>query len=170
MYTMLLMLFAVHAWLYWRIAHQHKGIPRNTGALFFLERAGSTVYARILAAGFLAAWHIPSAVCASVRALAANANRAGASRRCCFLPYVPTLFSAIALAAENVKVTSAAASIPELIYNFAFLLTNGQNLLIPLFAGIVIYSLWRTRSSVAWKIAPCVADGSALDHSASTKQ
>ncbi len=151
MYTMLLMLFAMHAWLYWRIAHQQK-VSRLHWIAFFLS-ALALLYTHVfslLVFSLLGIYHLLFAPRSEpwLRTLIGWGIAA-----LLFLPYLPTLFSAIALAAENVKVTSAAASIPELIYNFAFLLFNGQNLLIPLFAGIVIYSLWLTRSSVAWRVA-----------------
>lgn len=151
MYTMLLMLFAMHAWLYWRLAHARRESRRYWFAFF--ASALALLYTHVfslLIFSLLGLYHLLFAPRSArwLRLLAVWGLCA-----LLFLPYLPTLFVAIALASENVKVTTAAASIPELIYNFAFLLFNGQDLLIPLFAGIVIYSLWRTRSSVAWKFA-----------------
>ncbi len=151
MYTMLLMLFAMQAWFYWRIAHARHVSRRYWVALFLTALA--LLYTHVfslLVFALLGIYHLLFAP-RSTRWLAVLI--VWAVTGLLFLPYLPTLFTAIALAAENVKVTEAAASIPELIYHFAFLLFNGQNLLIPLFAGIVIYCLWRTRSGVAWKFA-----------------
>ncbi len=151
MYTMLLMLFAMQAWFYWRIAHARHVSRRYWVALFLTALA--LLYTHVfslLVFALLGIYHLLFAP-RSTRWL--SVLIVWAVTGLLFLPYLPTLFTAIAVAAENVKVTEAAASIPELIYHFAFLLFNGQNLLIPLFAGIVIYCLWRTRSGVAWKFA-----------------
>ncbi len=151
MYTMLLMLFAMQAWLYWRIAHARHVSRRYWIALFLTALA--LLYTHVFSLLVFALLGIYHLLFAPRSARWLRVLIVWTVTGLLFLPYLPTLFTAIALAAENVKVTEAAASIPELIYHFAFLLFNGQNLLIPLFAGIVIYCLWRTRSGVAWKFA-----------------
>ncbi len=151
MYTMLLLLFAMQAWFYWRIAHRQQ-VSRLYWVAFFLT-ALALLYTHVFSLLVFALLGLYHLLFAPRSALWLRLLTVWGLAGLLFLPYLPTLFTAIALAAENVKVTTAAASIPELIYNFAFLLFNGQNLLIPLFAGIVVYSLWRTRSSVAWQFA-----------------
>lgn len=152
MYTLLLMLFAAHACLYWRIARARHAPRRYYWSAFFISGL-ALLYTHVfslLAFSLLGIYHL----------LFAPRSRnwlrlliAWSLTGLLFLPYLPTLAVAVDLAAENVKVTSAAATIPELIYHFAFLLLNGNNLLIPLTVGIALYALWRRRADGAWKFA-----------------
>lgn len=151
MYTMLLLLFAIHAWLYWRLAHMRRDSRLYWFAFF--ASAVALLYTHVFSLLVFALLGLYHLLFAPRTARWLRLLLVWGLSGLLFLPYLPALFTAIELATDKVKVTSAAASIPELVYNFAFLLVNGQNLLIPLFAGIVIYSIWRTRSGSAWKLA-----------------
>ena len=149
MYTLLLMLTALHSWLYWRLAHR-RHVTRITWLLLFAT-ALLLLYTHVFALLVFAQLGLYHLLFAPRSRRWKQILASWTFSFLFFLPYLPTLVSAILSAAEIEKVTTAAATIPELIWHFLFLLVNGSAILVPVFLGSVLWALWRKRDRSAFQ-------------------
>ena len=143
MYPLLLLLAIVHSWLYWRLESGRASNRRNW--ILFVFSAISLVYTHtfsvILFAG-LAAFHL---ILARKSKYFIKTWAGWAIAAMAYLPYFSTTLTALEQAAQIETVTTAAASIGELIGTFAHLLTNGVDWLLIPFGAPVLYALLRLR-------------------------
>ncbi len=149
MYTLLLLFAVMHTWLYWRLAHEYR-VTRLTWCLFVATTAALfyTHYFSLLWFAGLGIYHLVF-VAKSRRWL--QVVLGWGIGALLFLPYLHFLISGLQFAAENLKVTTRAASASELMVTFVYLLVNGAEILFVLLAGILAFAFWRKRDAVAIK-------------------
>lgn len=150
MYTLLLMLTAMHSWLYWRLAHQRR-TTRLTWLLFVFTSV-LLLYSHVFALLVFAELGIYHLLYVSRSRRWRRVLYAWFLAAVTFLPYVSTLVSAVQLAMDKDKVTESAATIPELVSTFLFLLANGVSLLAFVTVFVIAWSLWRRRDPTATKL------------------
>ncbi len=150
MYPLLLLLAIAHTWLYWRLESAQAG-NRWTWSLFVFS-AIALVYTHtfsvILFAG-LAAFHL----------FLAHKSKyffkiwvGWALAALVYLPYFSTTLAALEQAAQIEKVTTAAASVGELIATFAHLLMNGADWLLVFLGAPVLYAVLRLRDRATLRL------------------
>ncbi|MDE2952071.1 MAG: glycosyltransferase family 39 protein [Chloroflexota bacterium] len=144
MYSLFLMLAAMHIWLYWRLLEGKSKDGRLTFAAFALSTVAlfyTHFFAGILFAG-LGAFHL-------IFGLRSRRWRqillGWAIGALLFLPYLPVLIAGIQRASEKADVTSRAASAPELLRTLSLLLSNGNWLTGAMLAGVLFYVIARRR-------------------------
>ncbi len=143
MYPLLLLLAIAHTWLYWRLESGGSS-SRWTWSLFVFS-AIALVYTHtfsvILFAG-LAAFHL---FLAHKSKYFFKIWAGWALAALVYLPYFSTTLAALEQAAQIEKVTTAAASVGELIATFAHLLMNGADWLLVFLGAPVLYAVLRLR-------------------------
>jgi hypothetical protein len=146
MYSLFMMLTAMHTWLYWRIAHRRR-VTRMTWILFILTTSAlfyTHIFSTVLFAG-LGIYHLLF-VDKSRRWLMVLFGWGVGT--VLFLPYVPTVIKGFTLATNKVTTFTTALSTPELLETLAYLLTNGLPVILIPLVGLVLYALWRTRNQM----------------------
>lgn len=151
MYTLLLMLAAMHTWLYWRLAHRRR-TTRMTWLLFLITTV-VLLYTHIFALLVLAQLGIFHLLFAKRSRRWRQILYAWAIGALTFLPYLNTLYTAVQLAMDNENVTERAASIPELASTLFYLLANGNGILALSLVGAVAWVLGRWRDPSATRLA-----------------
>ncbi|MDE2859453.1 MAG: glycosyltransferase family 39 protein [Chloroflexota bacterium] len=151
MYSLFLMLAAMHIWLYWRLLEGKSKDGRLTFAAFALSTVAlfyTHFFAGILFAG-LGAFHL-------IFGLRSRRWRqillGWAIGALLFLPYLPVLVAGIQRASEKADVTSRAASAPELLQTLSFLLSNGNWLTGAVLVAVLAYAVACRRSPRLLKI------------------
>lgn len=143
MYPLLLLLAIAHTWFYWRL-DCGRGFQRWNWLCFVLTAialAYTHTFSVILFVG-LAAYHLALARDSHSFALIWAGWTLAALA---YLPYFSTTLAALEQAAQIETVTTAAASIHELLAAFAHLLTNGADWLLILFGAPVLYAVFYLR-------------------------
>ena len=151
MYTLLLMLTAMHTWLYWRLAH---GLytTRLTWLLIVITSV-VLLYTHVFALLVFAQLGIYHLLFASRSSRWRQILYAWVFGALTFLPYLGTLVTAVQLAMDKENVTEQAASIPELVSTLLYLLANGNSILALSTVGAVAWALWRRRDPSATRLS-----------------
>ena len=144
MYSLFLMLTAMHMWLYWRLLECKSRDGRLTLVAFALSTVAlfyTHFFAGILFAG-LGVYHL----------LFGTQSRrwrqillGWAIGALLFLPYLPVLVDGVQRASEKADVTNRAAAALELLRTLALLLSNGSLLTGAMLAGVLAYVVARRR-------------------------
>ena len=150
MYSLFLTLAIVHLWLYWKLM-ERKSIDGRPTFVAFVLSAVALIYTHFFSIIFftgLGAYHL----------LILRKSRrwwqtllGWAIAATLFLPYLPVLIAGVQRAADKPNVTSRAASAPELLSTFLWLLTNGAPWLLVLLALLVAIGFRRRRDHKAAK-------------------
>ncbi|MCY4536664.1 MAG: glycosyltransferase family 39 protein [Chloroflexi bacterium] len=144
MYSLFLMLTAMHMWLYWRLLERKSRDGRLTLVAFALSTVAlfyTHFFAGILFAG-LGVFHLLF----GTRSRRWRQILLGwAIGALLFLPYLPVLVDGVQRASEKADVTSRAAAAPELLRTLALLLSNGSLLTGAMLAGVLAYVVARRR-------------------------
>ncbi len=144
MYSLFLMLAAMHIWLYWRLLEGKSKDERLTFVAFALSTVAlfyTHFFAGILFAG-LGAFHL---IFGQRSRRWRQILLGWAIGALLFLPYLPVLIAGIQRASEKADVTSRAASAPELLRTLSLLLSNGNWLTGAMLAGVLAYVIARRR-------------------------
>lgn len=150
MYSLFLMLTAMHMWLYWRLLERKAKVSRLTFVAFVLSTVAlfyTHFFAGILFAG-LGIYHLLFGVRSRRWWRILSGWAIGAFL---FMPYLPVLIDGIQRAANKPNVTSRAAAAPELLATFLWLLTNGAPWLLVLLALLLALGFLRRRDQKAEK-------------------
>ena len=144
MYSLFLMLTAMHMWLYWRLLERKSRDGRLTLVAFALSTVAlfyTHFFAGILFAG-LGVFHLLF----GTRSRRWRQILLGwAIGALLFLPYLPVLVDGVQRASEKADVTSRAAAAPELLRTLALLLSNGSLLTGAMLVGVLAYVVARRR-------------------------
>ena len=150
MYTLLLLFGLIHCWLYWRIVHG-SNVNRRSWLWFVLSAVGLlyTHFFAFFVFALLGIYHV--AFVDKSRKWLRLLLAWGASA-VLFLPYLPTLISAVQLASANEKVTVRAASANEIVLALAKLLGNGEAIVLVIFVGMIVVALVFKRNAHALRL------------------
>ncbi|MCY3715013.1 MAG: glycosyltransferase family 39 protein [Chloroflexi bacterium] len=150
MYTLMLMLTALHATCYWRLAY---GRARGGGtALGFVLTAAALLYTHMFSAIMLAAlglYHLLFGLRPN-RGWRIVAGWLAAGLL--FLPYVPVVYAGFLEETSKPSTVSAAFAAPELLATLATLLGNGSVWICLLLCLLLLWRLWhlRCRAALRW--------------------
>lgn len=147
MYTLMLMLAAMHIVCYWRLAY---GRARGRGtALGFVITAAALLYTHMFSAIALAALGLHHLLFAlrgkNGWRIVAGWLAAGSL----FLPYVPVVYAGFLEETTKPSTVTAAFAAPELLEALATLLGNGSPWLCLLLCLLLLWRLWHLRDRVA---------------------
>lgn len=147
MYTLMLLLAAMHAVCYWRLAY---GRARGRGtALCFVLTAAALVYTHMFSAIMLAALglHHLLFVLRRKRGWRIVAGWLGAG--ILFLPYVPVVYEGFLEETTKPSTVTAAFATPELLETLTTLIGNGSPWICLLLGLLLLWRLWHLRGRVA---------------------
>ena len=143
MYTLLLMLSALHLWGYWRLAHGRAKGMRSYA--FFVATAAALLYTHIFSFIYFAALGSYHLTFVRKSHLWRRVILAWCAAGALFLPYIPGVWRGLQAAADKSEVASRAAPAPELMSAWLLLIGNGSWLIVAAFAVIFVLAVYRSR-------------------------
>ncbi len=155
MYTLMLMLAAMHAVCYWRLAY---GRARGRGtALCFVLTAAALVYTHMFSAILLAALGLHHLLFALRRNRGWRIVAGWLGAGVLFLPYVPVVYEGFLEETTKPSTVTAAFAAPELLETLTTLLGNGSPWICLLLGLLLLWRLWHLRGRVALRWAAFAA-------------
>lgn len=150
MYSLLLMLAAMHLWLYFRI--NTKRNPGRLTWLLFLVTNVALLYTHLFALIFLASLGLYHILLSAKSARWLKVLLSWAVGALLFAPYISILIAGIQRAARLENVTSSAATAIELLPTFLWLLMNGSWVLALFIAGMLMTILRQKHNAFVLKL------------------
>lgn len=150
MYSLMLMLAAMHTVCYWRLVY---GRARGRGtALVFVMTAAALLYTHMFAAIALAALGLHHLLFALRWKHGWRIVAGWLAAGVLFLPYVPVVYAGFLEETTKLSTTSAAFAAPELLETLTTLLGNGSPWLCLLLGVLLLWRLWqlRERTALRW--------------------
>lgn len=147
MYSLMLMLAAMHAVCYWRLAY---GRARGRGtALCFVMTAAAMLYTHMFSAIALAALGLHHLLFALRRERGWRIVAGWLAAGILFLPYVPVVYEGFLEETTKPSTVTAAFAAPELLETLATLVGNGSPWICLLLGLLLLWRLWHRRGRVA---------------------
>ena len=147
MYTLMLMLAAMHITCYWRLAY---GRARGRGtALCFVLTAAALLYTHMFSAIVLAALGLHHLLFALRRKGGWRMVAGWLTAGILFLPYVPVVYAGFLEETAKPSTVSAAFAAPDMLETLTVLLGNGSPWLCLLLGSLLLWRLWHLRDRVA---------------------
>ncbi|MCY4465997.1 MAG: glycosyltransferase family 39 protein [Chloroflexi bacterium] len=151
MYTLMLMLAAMHTVCYWRLAYG-RGRGRVT-ALCFVMTAAALLYTHMFSAIMLAALGLHHLLFALRRTRGWRVVAGWLVAGLLFLPYVPVVYAGFLEETSKPSTVSAAFATPELLETLATLIGNGSAWICLLLGLLLLWRLWHLRGRVVLRWA-----------------
>jgi len=143
MYTLLLLLTAIHAWLYWRLSTRDSAKRREW--LLLIVTASSLLYTHIFSVFFFASLALQHLLFAKQLKHWLRIVLAWGIGALTFLPYLPGYLRGALAERTIASLRETALTAPELASGLAHIIVNGAELLwLPLLA-LAILALWKRR-------------------------
>ena len=147
MYSLLLMLGAMHTCLYWRLAHRPR--PGKLTWYLFVLTACALLYTHTFSTllfAVLGCYHLLLTPKTRQNVRVLLAWLAGALL---FLPYLPVVYEGFLEETNKLSTVSAAFAPEELLHAFVFLASNGAAALFAVLVALVAYHFWQSRDKTA---------------------
>ena len=150
MYTLLLLLTAIHAWLYWRLSTRDSA--KRGEWLLLVVTASSLLYTHIFSVFFFAGLALQHLIFAKQLKHWLRIVLAWGISALTLLPYLPSYLRGALAERTIASLQETALTAPELARGLAHIIVNGAELLwLPLLA-LAILAIWKRRDRRIWRL------------------
>ncbi len=151
MYSLLMMLGAMHACLYWRLAHS----PAQSKLtwLLFVATTAALLYTHSFSTLLLAALGTYHLLLTAKTRRNMQVILAWLLGLLLFLPWLPVVYDGFLEETNKLSTVSAAFAPDELVYSFVFLAANGVAALFVVLVALVALRIWQSRDGAALHFA-----------------
>ena len=151
MYTLLLLLAAMHSWAYWRIVY--RPVVSRQGWLVMLLTCVLLLYTHVFAIMVFSKLVIYHVLFVKRTRRWLHVLLIWFCGSLLFLPYLGILISAVQAAADKYNVTSRTASVSELLGHFLYLLSNASEVMVLALIALLAWTFWQGFNPIAKRYA-----------------